>query len=355
MVSQAEATVGDELDLSPYFVEGPRLAERGQGPATFDPRLPDDLFREVRPAVVPSSEGDAVLSLSTTAGTRPAPEAGAPEPGTVIDKYRIEQLVGAGGFALVYRATHLLLHTPVALKLLRRKALKRYPRLAQAFCEEARLAARVTHPNVVRVLDVTDTPHITYLVIEFVEGGSLADLLRTRRLGAAETVRLGLDVASGLKAAWERGLVHRDVKPANILLTATGMAKVGDLGLARLEAPDADGTVFGGQGMVGTPGYMAPEQAADARTADWRADLYSLGVTLFHAAVGEPPFPLGDRRRLMELHRSAVPPRPSERAPGVPVSLESVIVRLLAKDPRQRYASYDALLDALRAAAEDLA
>ena len=338
----------EPLDLSPYFVEARAPADLCLEPTYFDPRLPDDLFLGPGPKATTTSEAGA-QSLSVTMGGRQGADPDAPEPGAVIDKYRIEQLVGTGGFALVYRATHLLLHMPVAIKLLRKKALRRHPNLAEALCDEARLAARVTHPNVVRVLDVTHTPHITYLVIEFAEGGSLAELLRSRRMTPAETVRLGIDVAEGLKAALERGLIHRDIKPGNILLTATGMAKVGDLGLARMERPGAGGSMFDSRGLVGTPGYMAPEQAIDSRAIDCRADMYSLGVTLFHAAVGEPPFPLGDRQRVLELHRTATPPKPSSLVPGFPSNLERFILRLMAKSASQRYESYEALLRDLRA------
>jgi serine/threonine-protein kinase len=341
-------TPGYAVDLSEYFVEAQAPAEPHPEPAFFDPKLPSDLF--VGPAssgAVSTSESGA-HSLSVTNGGRREKDPDAPEPGSVIDKYRIEELVGAGGFALVYRATHLLLRTVVALKLLRRRALRRHPNLAEALCDEARLAARVTHPNVVRVLDVTHTPRLTYLVIEFVEGGSLADLLRARRMTPMETVHLGIDVAEGLRAALARGLIHRDIKPGNILLTASGMAKVGDLGLARLELTGAGGSVFDARGLVGTPGYMAPEQSIDSRAVDCRADMYSLGVTLFHAVVGEPPFPLTNRQRVLELHRTAALPRPSSLVSGIPEGLERIILRLTEKTPARRYESYDELLRALR-------
>lgn len=344
------------LDLSSYFVEARPAAELDPGSTAFDPRLSADLFVGP-PLEVARTTSEAGIELrgagtelrGVGTGGRRGVDPDEPEPGAVIDKYRLEQRVGSGGFAVVYRATHLLLRVTVALKLLRPKALRRYPDLAEALCEEARLAARVTHPNVVRVLDVTHTPELTYLVIEFVEGGSLAELLRARRMTPAETVRLGIDVAEGLKAALARGLIHRDIKPGNILLTATGMAKVADLGLARMDHSGALGPIFDAKGLIGTPGYMAPEQALDPSAADCRADMYSLGVTLFHAAVGEPPFPLSDRARVLELHRTAVPQRPSSLVRGFSAGLERVILRLMAKSPSGRYESYDALLGDLRA------
>ena len=307
-------TPGYAVDLSEYFVEAQAPAEPHPEPAFFDPKLPSDLF--VGPAssgAVSTSESGA-HSLSVTNGGRREKDPDAPEPGSVIDKYRIEELVGAGGFALVYRATHLLLRTVVALKLLRRRALRRHPNLAEALCDEARLAARVTHPNVVRVLDVTHTPRLTYLVIEFVEGGSLADLLRARRMTPMETVHLGIDVAEGLRAALARGLIHRDIKPGNILLTASGMAKVGDLGLARLELTGAGGSVFDARGLVGTPGYMAPESSARPRAPPDRGASPTLVAGVGHSrragADHSPPHREDARAPLRVLRRVA--PRPAD-------------------------------------------
>lgn len=368
-----------DIDLSAYFATEPpsgpsRSALLGE-PSYLEAALPPDLFvtaveppRSSHMASAASDAGSAApstgmpltLSPQTVPGAankKKVPEPDLPEPGAIIDKYRIEELVGIGGFAAVYRATHLLLHTPVAVKLLRPKVLRRRPELAPLLCDEARFAARIDHPNVVRVFDVTHTPHITYVVIEFVDGGSLADAIsKTGRMSVGRMLRIGIDVTLGLAAGLKQGLIHRDIKPANILLTRSGQAKIADLGLAQMQK-DVSGTavasVLDSKGMVGTPGYMAPEQAVDSRKVDFRADIYALGVTLYHAALGEPPFPLKDRERSIELHRSAAVPRPSERVPGFPTMVERILLQMLAKSPHDRQSSYGALLEQLQQASAD--
>ena len=246
-----------EVDLSASFRALPELEARtwlAAEPTYLEPELPGDLFVSA-PRQGSAATGTSEMSMvaeSLSAHTMPTaarrkgrpPEPDLPEPGAIIDKYRVEELVGVGGFAVVYRATHLLLNTPVALKLLRPSVLRRTPELAPLLCDEARVAARINHPNVVRVNDVTHTRHITYVVIEYVDGGSLADYLaRVRRMSPGRALRLGIDVAEGLRAGLAAGVIHRDVKPANILMTAAGQAKVADLGLARVQGSES--TVLG--------------------------------------------------------------------------------------------------------------
>ncbi len=340
-----------ELDLSASFrrAEGGRRLVRE---ATYlEPALPADIFVRTDPSPGPSgstSGSVGSLSMHTVPGVGrvSSSEPDLPELGAVIDKYRIEKLIGVGGFGVVYQATHLLLNTPVAIKMLRPSVLKRRPELAALLCEEAQVAARINHPNVVRVNDVTHTSHITYVVIEFVDGGSLAERLhRTRRLPLRVALRIGVDVALGLKAGLAVGITHRDIKPANILLTHAGQAKVADLGLARVHGLSS--SLLGSSTVVGTPGFMAPEQIVDAQQVDFRADMYSLGVSLYQATVGELPFSTRDRHRLQSLHRTAAPPPPSSRVPGFHPAVEALLLRLLAKSPEQRFDSYDALLASL--------
>jgi serine/threonine protein kinase len=254
-------------------------------------------------------------------------------PGTIVDKYRIEELLGIGGFAAVYRATHLLLRSTVALKLLRPDVVARRPSMAVQLLQEARFAARIEHRNVVRVFDVTHTAAITYIVMEYIRGPSLSRVIAERGpVPAGEVARIGLDTADGLQAGLSQGLIHRDIKPPNILLGDDGVARIVDLGLAnpiddRDQGPLRDST------LVGTRGYMSPEQLADPRSVDFRSDIYSLGVTLREAATGDPP-PQGRRRDL----------RP---APGLPAALAAVITWMTADDPDDRPTSYRELREAL--------
>jgi eukaryotic-like serine/threonine-protein kinase len=274
--------------------------------------------------------------------------------GAIIDKYCIEHMLGRGGFAVVYRATHLLLDTPVAIKLIRPRALARQPGLAALLCQEARFAARINHPNVVRVHDVTHNDRITYVVMEYIDGRSLAEIIRlSGPLPPAEVVRVGLGVAAGLRVGLAQGLIHRDIKPANILLPHQGEVKIVDLGLALGDAPGdetQDETPASQSLVVGTYGYMSPEQAADARKVDFRSDIYGLGATLYEAATGSLPFPARDPGRWLQLQRQGAVPPPQTRRPSLPPALCSLLMSMLAYKPEDRPGSYEALETALRRA-----
>ncbi len=277
--------------------------------------------------------------------------------GAIIDKYCIEHVLGRGGFAVVYRATHLLLGTPVAIKLIRPRALARQPGLAALLCQEARFAARINHPNVVRVHDVTHNERITYVVMEYIDGRSLAEIIRlSGPLPAAEVVRVGLGVAAGLRVGLGQGLIHRDIKPANILLPHQGEVKIVDLGLALGSAPGdelPDETPASQALVVGTYGYMSPEQAADARKVDFRSDMYALGATLYEAATGSLPFPVRDPARWLQMQRQEVVAPPRSRVPALPSRLSALILSLLERQPEARPGSYEALETSLRNALED--
>lgn len=304
-------------------------------------------------ARVPRDDGSSAKLRPSTelhANRRPSPlnaKRVLPQIGAVVDKYRIDAVVGAGGFAVVYRATHLLLRVPVAIKLLKPEIAEAHPAQAEQLCEEARFAAQVNHPNVVRVFDVTHTERITYIVMELVDGAPLSDAFHAGAgLPPREVVRIAIDVVQGLKAALAQGMIHRDIRPANILLTRNGIAKIVDLGLACQTEPP----VSGSRQVVGTPNYMAPEQAVSPDRVDFRSDLYALGVTLYHAATGRLPFHGDDPVMVITRHlRDPVPP-PSSLVPGFPAVLERILLWLMAKDPASRPASHDQLLDALREA-----
>ena len=338
-----------------------------------DLELPDDVFVDgPGSGSQPEMEITGGVSIDAVTEGRPDPratarstaigsrrsgrEAGLPAPGSVIDKYRVEGLLGTGGFAAVYRATHLLLRVPVALKLLRPEVIERDPRTADQLCEEARFAALVNHPNVVRVFDVTRTRQLTYIVMEFIDGDSLsAAVKRQGPLSAVEVLRIGIDVVNGLRAALAQGLIHRDIKPANILLPKTGGARIVDLGLVHRVQDSGVATESAAAGaLVGTPAYMAPEQAIDPERVDFRADVYALGATLYHAAVGRPPFSSKDMLELVDMHKRAPVTPPSEVRAGVPAELSRVLMWMLEKDPAARATSYENLLAGLEEALDSI-
>jgi serine/threonine protein kinase len=325
----------------------------------LDPALPAEVFLASTPSGARSSEAPAEREAQ--------PEPGAPAPrrrpraaddeilprGAIIDKYCIDRVLGRGGFAVVYRATHLLLGSPVAIKLLRPRVLARQPGLAALLCQEARFAARINHPNVVRVHDVTHTDRITYVVMEYIDGRSLSETIQhSGPLPSAEVVRVGLGVAAGLRVGLAQGLIHRDIKPANILVAADGAVKIVDLGLAHASAPGdpAAEPASGRPSVIGTYGYMSPEQAADPQRIDFRSDIYALGVTLYEAVTGTLPFPARDPARCLTMHRHHPVPPPEERTPGVASGLSALLLWMLAKRPEDRPATYEILETALRTA-----
>jgi serine/threonine protein kinase len=259
-------------------------------------------------------------------------------PGSVVDKYRIEALVGTGGFAHVYRVTHLVLSMTCALKVLKRSLASSRPDVVANFCTEARNSIRISHPNVVRVHDVTRSPQHTFLVMEWIEGVSLADVLNTTgRLPANDALRIGIAMCAGLEAASDQGMIHRDIKPANILLANDGAVKLVDFGIAKdLNTAPRPGAPSEAATIVGTPLYMSPEQAFAPETVDCRSDIYSLGATLYHACSGQPPFRASDPMRILAMHRDEPATDLAELVPDCPPSLRDVIMQMLEKRQDRR-------------------
>ncbi|HBP20197.1 MAG TPA: hypothetical protein DEA08_20710, partial [Planctomycetes bacterium] len=253
-----------------------------------------------------------------------------------VGRYQVVGELGRGGMGVVYRALDPSSGREVALKVL--------PPLADAeerqrFSREAETARAIDHPNVLAVLELGQERGRPYLVTELAPGGSLADRLRRAPLDPEEAARVVAQVARGLAAAHERGALHRDLKPGNVLFAADGRALLADFGLARRvrdETLTATGTV------LGTPGYMSPEQAQGER-ADERSDVYGLGSLLYAALVGQPPF----RGRSLLETLTAVVNDPAPAPAGAPSELAAIACRCMAKDPRERYPSASAVAEAL--------
>ncbi|MEX2140367.1 MAG: serine/threonine-protein kinase [Pirellulales bacterium] len=262
-----------------------------------------------------------------------------------IAEYDVQAVLGRGGIGVVYRATDRTLARDVAIKVLRAD-LADNDSLRERFLREARAAAALRHDNVVAIYGVGQHAEQPYLVMEYVPGGSLADrLLRKGKLSWPEVVRLGIEVASSLAAAHARGIVHRDVKPGNVLWDAeSARYKLTDFGLAK--AIDDVSLTRSGT-LVGTPEYLSPEQAT-GENVDARSDLFSLGALLYAAGTGESPFHADSTIGVLHRVRTFTPPNLRQVQLDCPTQLAKVVDRLLTKEPNQRYPSAGAVVEELR-------
>ena len=248
-------------------------------------------------------------------------------------RYVLEERLGSGGMGSVYLARDRELERPVAVKLLA-EGLADDHEFRQRFVREARLAARLSHPNIVTVFDTGAEDGRPYIVMEYVDGETLADALRRRRFSVEEAVDLALQACAGLEHAHAAGLVHRDVKPGNLLLRDDGTLKVSDFGIARA-AESSRLTEVGT--VLGTAAYLAPEQARGEPVTP-AADVYSLGAVLFELLTGEPPHRAASLEDLARRQAQAPPPL-RDRLPDAPPALESALERALATAPDERQAS----------------
>src|SRR3954468_10734544 len=255
-------------------------------------------------------------------------------PGDVFAGHRIEEMAGRGGMGVVYRATELGLDRTVALKLIT-PALAGDPDFRARFVRESRAAASIEHPNVIPIFSAGEEQDVLYISMRFVDGEDLRALLRREApLEPLRAARIVAQIGTALDAAHERGLVHRDVKPANVLLTPTDHAYLTDFGLTK-RVGEGSTQVSQPGGWVGTLGYVAPEQIRGGGI-DARADVYALGAVLFHALTGEPPFSADGHEATMWRHLNDEPPHVGG---DVPRGFDAVIRRALAKRPDDRYPS----------------
>lgn len=253
-----------------------------------------------------------------------------------VGDYTIKEQIGSGGMGQVYRAEHGMMARTVALKTLPPSRASQKRAVARFFAE-VRAAARVLHPNIVTAFDAGSVGSIYYLVMEYVDGETLSDLVaREGPLSVAEAVRIIRAAAEGLEHAHRTGLVHRDVKPGNIMVSRSGEVKVLDLGLAVFAAEKA--SPFGKGGLVGTVEYMSPEQSEDSSGTDARSDIYSLGATFYFLLAGRPPYH-GDVISQIHSHRHDDPPQLSAVRPDADLRLNQVLQRMMAKRPEERYQS----------------
>ncbi len=318
---------------------------------------PDSFVRDLRDLPGEANDGESACqevvqqllgqhTASTAARVNPPPMPGA------IGGYRVLERVGAGGMGVVYKGQHPKLKRLVAIKLL---PIQRWagPAAVARFEREMEVCGALDHPNIVRASDAGEEAGMQFLVMDFVDGLDLSRLVR--RMGplpVADACEIVRQAAIGLSHVHASGLIHRDIKPSNVMVTQDGQVKVLDLGLAMLGEQYLEGennlTTIGQ--LMGTLDYMAPEQAADSHSIDARADVYSLGATLFHLITGRAPYGGTQHNSLLKkvvaLASSPVPSAAEERE-DVPAELDDILCKCLAKDPQQRYASVEQVAESL--------
>jgi hypothetical protein len=293
--------------------------------------------RRLAELVPATDDAPTVISANVSRGAHATPLAGNDDlRGRRLAHFEIVEPIGAGGMAAVLKATDTVLGRTVALKILPPETAADPAQLTR-FQSEARAAAKLDHENIARVYFCGADQGLHYIAFEFVEGDDLRSLIERRgRLSVQESVQIVLQVASGLAHAAARGVVHRDVKPSNIIVTPAGRAKIVDMGLARHRDANADGLTQSGV-TLGTFDYISPEQALEPRTADVRSDIYSLGCTFYHALTGQAPVPEGTAAKKLHAHQHESPADPRGFDRDIPDAVVAVLGRMMAKDPRDRY------------------
>jgi serine/threonine protein kinase len=274
--------------------------------------------------------------------------------GRRLAHFELIEPIGVGGMAAVLRARDTQLDRCVALKILP-PDMALDPENVRRFHQEARAAAKLDHENIARVFFCGEDQRLHFIAFEFVEGENLRAILERRgRLPGGEAVHYMLQVAAGLAHAARRGVVHRDVKPSNIIITPNGRAKLVDMGLARHQGqPAEDGLTQSGV-TLGTFDYISPEQALDPRDADVRSDIYSLGCTFYHMLTGRPPVPEGTAAKKLHHHQHVKPADPRQLVAGLPDDVAIILDRMMAKQPKDRYQSPEQLVHHLLLAAHKM-
>jgi serine/threonine protein kinase/WD40 repeat protein len=313
--------------------------------------------------------GDTLENLVRAADTHSTDTPSVTEPLPFPDhpRYQVLELLGAGGMGAVYRARRKLMERDVAIKVIRPRLVER-PSAVERFRREVKAAARLVHPNIVTAYDAEQVGSTHFLVMELVAGKSLAQVVGERGpLPVAEACSYIQQAALGLQYAHEQGMVHRDIKPANIMAVDEAASlrrdemddptkrgrfvyvKILDFGLARVASELAPpGSLTEDGSIMGTPDYIAPEQAEDARQADIRADIYSLGCTLYFLLTGQPPFPTGTFLQKVKAHQTLTAPNVADLRADVSAELARIVARMLAKHPAERYQTPAEAAEALR-------
>ncbi len=308
----------------------------------------EELLAELRRRPADATHGamgpSATAATTLTGGAVRVPAAGPRLGASFAGRYDVLAVLGQGGMGAVYQVLDRELDEEVALKVLTPEAFAEGTQAVQTLKQEIRLARKITHPNVVRTHDLGEADGLRFLTMEYVPGTTLRELLdRTGAVALAPGLQIAKQLCRGLTAVHEAGVIHRDIKPQNIMVLPNGVVKVMDFGIARTD--DGSETSVDGE-TVGTPYYMSPEQVM-GRALDARSDLYTVGVVLFELFTGRRPFLGKEAAEVMRMHISAEPPRPAVLRADIPENLERIILACLAKRPERRIASAADLYTAL--------
>jgi eukaryotic-like serine/threonine-protein kinase len=310
---------------------------------------------------LPAPPTQPAIPPQVVSGRRGAPAQSSAQPtdpslmhltnGQLLGRCLITGRIAEGSYGAVYRALHRTLNIPVAVKVLHPELLDGESKAGQQFRSEAMLLARLNHPNIVRLWDFDDSVAPPYLVLEFIEGATVADMIQRRSILRIDlALRIVSQVVDGLEAAFKLGIVHRDIKPANILITRDERAKIADLGLATVmdigrqlgHAAGVDQSP-----MAGTVAYLAPEQGGKTSSFDHRSDIYSLGASFYHMITGRLPFNGKSSLEVLLKHTREKLTPPNEVIPSIDRGVSELIVKMMAKNPADRFRSYEELRDQL--------
>ena len=263
-----------------------------------------------------------------------------------IDKYILHKQLGCGAMGAVWLSHHMGLDIPVAIKVLKKSLAMEEPEYLKRFIQEGKLAGSINHPNIIRIYDAGHVGETYYLVMEYVEGCDALNLLAERgRFSIDEVVSMGIILAEALHEAHMHNIIHRDIKPDNIMVSHDGTLKLSDLGLAKHINDDFSSTINGA--AIGSPNYISPEQVRNAKMADARSDIYSLGATLYHAITGQVPFKGSTAMDVMLKHCNDKLVPPKSINPKIPSQLSKIICKMMKKLPENRFQSCEELSDAL--------
>ncbi|MEW5942178.1 MAG: protein kinase, partial [Chloroflexota bacterium] len=268
--------------------------------------------------------------------------------GQSLGRYHILEQLGEGGMATVYKAYDTKLERDVAVKIIRTDMFGPtvIERMLKRFEREAKVLGRLSHPNIVKVMDYGEHEGSPFIVMEYLPGGALKQKMRNERMPWREATRLLVPIARALAYAHEHGMIHRDVKPSNVLIAQTGEPMLTDFGIAKILDTEGTGELTGTNTAIGTPDYMAPEQIT-SKNVDARADVYALGIVYYEMVTGRRPFVADTPMAVLFKQASEPLPRPTSIQPDLPESVERILIKALAKNPDDRYETMTLFANAL--------